>query len=209
MSSEQFSDLWRRLALALRDDDTVSAFGLMNEPHDMGGSNWKAISQAAVSAIRATGDQRLLLIAGDQWSKAHEFEKTNGKAWINDPLNHIAYEAHCYLDRDGSGRYELSYDGERLADSKFEERACKRLGCFIEWCRANNVKGFIGEYAVPSDDSRWLPMLERMQAAMREAGMEGAYWGGGEWWGAHRLSIQPTDGFTRHASPVEVLSRGR
>jgi len=206
VSRHHFADLWRRLALAFHDEPAVQSFGLMNEPHDMGVSNWHKISQVAVDAIRATGDTRQILVAGNDWSKAHRFAAANGpKAWIRDPADNIAYEAHCYFDRDGSGRYEKSYDQEAAGDSQLQERGEDRLRDFSTWCENNRVKGFIGEYAVPGNDPRWLQCLENFQSAMRAANMDGCYWAGGEWWGNYPLSIQPSAGFTQGAKALRVL----
>ena len=205
VTREHFVDLWRRLSLAFRDEPTIYAYGLMNEPHDMGKSNWKAISQAAVDAIRGGNDFHRILVAGDGWSKAHRFEEANGSAaWIRDSANNIAYEAHCYFDRDGSGRYANSYEEESGADADLVGRGERRVQSFAQWCARNGVRGFVGELAVPAADSRWQPGLERALAAMKRAGLEGCYWGGGEWWGDHPLSIQPTAGF-RTPSPLMAI----
>lgn len=208
VSREHFADLWRRMAIAFRDESTISGFGLMNEPHDMGGSNWPEISQAAVDSIRATGDTRLILVAGNDWSKTHHFTNANGpKAWISDPADNIAYEAHCYFDRDGSGRYELSYERELAIDPNLEQRGVERLSVFTNWCEQNQVRGFIGEYAVPQNDVRWHSSLAKFQAAMHRAGIVGCYWAGGEWWGNYALSVQPTANFTEDARVLSVLMK--
>jgi endoglucanase len=208
VSRQHFADLWRRIAKAFRDEPGVHGFGLMNEPHDMGASNWHEISQTAVDAIRATDDRRLVLVAGDNWSKAHQFGECNGpSAWVRDPAGNIAYEAHCYFDRDGSGRYELSYDRELAADPELEQRGEKRLARFTDWCDKNHVRGFIGEYAVPTNDARWLTMLARFQTDMRRAGFEGCYWAAGEWWGSYPLTIQPTLDFTKSSPALAILMK--
>ena len=118
VSREHFTDLWRRLSQAFADEPAVYAYGLMNEPHDMGASSWKTISQSAVDAIRGRGDRKRILVAGDGWSSAPRFAEFNGnRAWINDVERNIAYEAHCYFDEDGSGHYASGYEAE-LARSK-------------------------------------------------------------------------------------------
>jgi endoglucanase len=189
-----FADLWVRLSQAFRNEPAVYAYGLMNEPHDMGRSDWKAISQAAVSAIRAEGDAKLILVPGTGWSAAHRFGEINGAAWINDPAGNVMYEAHCYFDKDNSGKYALSYDAEQKLDPDLAARGAKRLEPFVQWCKANGVRGFVGEFGVPGDDARWLPVLKGFATALDHARMGGCLWGGGEWWGEYKLSAQPTAG---------------
>ena len=53
------------LAIILVAMGLVIIFGLMNEPHDMGQSSWKSISQTSVDAIRKIDKWTTLLVAGD------------------------------------------------------------------------------------------------------------------------------------------------
>src|SRR5699024_9829415 len=130
-----FADLWVRLSQAFRNEPGVYAYGLMNEPHDMGRSDWKGISQAAVSAVRAAGDAKLILVPGNGWSSAYRFAEVNGAAWIKDPAGNVMYEAHCYFDKDSTAKYPLSYDAERAADPELEARGAKRVEPFAQWCK--------------------------------------------------------------------------
>jgi endoglucanase len=208
VTRRHFADLWQRLSRAFHDESAVYAYGLMNEPHDMGSSDWKAISQAAVDAIRGEKDRKLILVAGDHWSNSHRFAEFNGEqAWIKDPVNHVAYEAHCYFDHDFSGRYELSYDKELARDPKLEDRSEDRLKPFVRWCQSNRVRGFLGEYGVPGNDERWQKMLARFVRALDDAGMDSCYWAAGEWWGDYPLSIQPRRDFEQAAPQLRILKR--
>ena len=66
-----FADLWSKLGAEFGGDPGIRAFGLMNEPHDMGGATvWPAAAQAAVDAVRASGASENILVAGDAWSSA-------------------------------------------------------------------------------------------------------------------------------------------
>ena len=67
---EAFADFWRRLAGELAGDPAVVGLGLMNEPHDMGSADWKAISQAGADAVREVNQNAHLVVAGDGWSSA-------------------------------------------------------------------------------------------------------------------------------------------
>jgi endoglucanase len=208
VTRQHFADLWRRLSREFHNEPAVYAYGLMNEPHDMGSSDWPAISQAAVDAVRGEKDNKLILVAGDHWSNSHRFAEINGaRAWIKDPANQTAYEAHCYFDHDFSGRYELSYDKELARDPKVEERSEDRLKPFVRWCRSNRVRGFLGEYGVPASDERWQKVLARFLQALDDASMDSCYWAAGELWGDYPLSIQPRRDFQQAAPQLRILER--
>jgi endoglucanase len=207
VSRQHFADLWRRLSEVFGKEPAVAAYGLMNEPHDMGASDWKAISQAAVDAIRATDDRKLILIPGNSYSNSHHFARINGpRAWIRDRANQVAYEAHCYFDQDYSGTYRKSYDEELTRDPHLAERCVQRLRPFIDWCTANGMRGFLGEYGAPGKDPRWLEIVRQFLHTLDWAGMESCYWAAGEWWGDYPLSLQPRDDFRTPASQLKIVA---
>ena len=188
---EDLADLWRRLALAFRGRTEVLAYGLMNEPHDMGRSSWKEISQAAVNAIRLVDDHTWICVAGDQWSHAHRFEEINGaQTWIRDPAERTVYEAHCYFDFDSSGRYRLSYDDELKLDPNVAMRGRTRIASFVRWLQRNNAHGLLGEAGVPLGDRRWVPLMADLSKEARRANIPVIVWAAGEWWDDYPLSIQ-------------------
>jgi endoglucanase len=203
-----FADLWRQLAKAFKDEPAVYGYGLMNEPHDLGRSDWKAISQAAVDAIRAEADTKRILVGGDSWSSATRFAEVNGpRAWVKDPAGNVAYEAHCYFDADYSGQYKKTYDAELAADRKLPTRGADRVAPFVRWCRANRVPGFLGEFGIPAADARWREVLSGFLRELDRAGMDGCWWAAGEWWGDYPLSLQPRKDFTEPAPQLAVLTR--
>jgi cellulase (glycosyl hydrolase family 5) len=116
-----FADTWRRLALAFTTTPGLLGYDLMNEPARVQptGSTaertWETFSQAAVAAIRSTGDRHVVFIEGYPWSAAADWSRHHPRPWISDPLGKIRYEAHAYWDADRSGRYSLSYADERAA----------------------------------------------------------------------------------------------
>lgn len=111
------ADFWGRMSRAV-DNPAVIGLGLLNEPtrlaadgHD-GAMMWQRAAQEAVDAIRATGDTRAILVSGyipmgpPSWGLMHP------TAWIDDPIDRVAYESHAYFDHDGSGHYWMSYADE-------------------------------------------------------------------------------------------------
>jgi aryl-phospho-beta-D-glucosidase BglC (GH1 family) len=109
----QFATLWQLLSASFRANPGVVGYDLMNEPVGMSGpAAWEQASQAAVTAIRQSGDTKLVLVPGYNWSGAQQWTSQHPRAWITDPANNIRYEAHHYWDRDNSGAYVNSYASE-------------------------------------------------------------------------------------------------
>ena len=113
-----FASLWRNLSTAFKANAGVAGYGLMNEPVGMAGpAAWEQASQAAVTAIRDTGDSKLVLVPGYNWSGAQQWASQHPRAWISAPYAHIRYEAHHYWDRNNSAAYLSSYAAE-VADAE-------------------------------------------------------------------------------------------
>jgi hypothetical protein len=73
---------------------------------------WEQASQAALSAIRANGDTKLVMVPGYQWSGVKQWAAQHPRAWITDSANNYRYEAHHYWDSDSSGTYNRTYQEE-------------------------------------------------------------------------------------------------
>jgi len=128
----RLADVWSKLATATRDESSVVGYDLLNEPITLaargsdGARLWEQASQAAVDAIRATGNRRTIAVTGyGQTGPAHLGE-LHPRAWIDDPVHRTVYEAHAYFDGDSSGHYTASYATElgRLPQSG---RTCRVL----------------------------------------------------------------------------------
>ncbi len=185
-----FADVWSRLAAHLRHRDCIWAWGIMNEPYAMGPHTWKTTAQQGIHAIRAHDMSRPILIGGDAYSGAHSWLRYSADLHdLADPANDLIFEAHQYFDADHSGRYVGTYDEE----GAYPDAGVDRLRPFVGWLQQHGLRGFIGEYGVPDDDPRWLVVLDRMLAYMREHNLPGTYWAAGPRWGAYKLrsNIRP------------------
>jgi hypothetical protein len=173
----------------------------------MGQANWKAISQSVLNAIRVNQDDKLVLIPGDSWSSANRWISVHGPAaWIQDPANNFAYEAHQYFDSDESGTYRLSYDAELARNADLLNVGKTRVSHFLGWCESNRVRGIVDEFGIPYNDPRWAAVLDNFLGVLDAAGMDGAYWAAGEWWPVtDLLSIQPTANFTQDRPQMATL----
>ena len=206
VTGADLADFWSKMADEFKDEPTVVAYDIMNEPHDMGVANWNQISQQVVNAIRLKDPNKLIMIPGNQWSNATNWASINGAtSWISDPGNNFWYEGHEYFDSPYSGTYNESYDQELAANPDLANIGVTRLTPFVNWCTANNVKCYVGEYGIPNTDSRWLTVLDNFLNALDQAGLPGTYWAAGEWWGSYPLSVQPTNGFTTDAQQLPTL----
>lgn len=194
LTDEHLADVWARLAEAFADESAVVGWGIMNEPNGLtdppeGPTTWQSASQAAVDAIRATGDDRAVFVAGDQWGGAKGWAVKNGDPWIEDPADNVVYEAHYYFAPDNSGRYEESY-AELDADARGRghvdllERIEDELGDFVEWLELHEQRGFVGEIGWPSgeDEELWNAAGERAFEVLDAAGIGATYWATGEYW---------------------------
>lgn len=206
VTPEHLINLWVRLSRALGGNIGIDGWGLMNEPHGLGRVSWKNVSQAIVTALRKEGDKKRIFVAGDEWSNAQRWSEINGtKPWITDPLGRTVYEAHCYFDANGAGKYTRSFSREFDEDKRLMSRGVERVMPFIDWCSRNRVTGMIGEFGVPANDPAWEEVIRRFLSVVNDAAMEAVYWAGGEWWGRYPLSIQPTKNFTADSPLLKVL----
>ncbi len=209
VTSADFANFWVQISNLFKSEPTVVAYDLTNEPHDMGVANWATIAQTAITAIRQNGDNKTIMIEGNSWANAYYWPDVNGNApFITDPANNYYYEAHLYFDHDYSGTYAWTYDQELAND---EDPAfgpnvgADRVAPFVTWCATNNVPCYLGEFGLPNDDPRWLPVLDSFLAAVDAAKMPATYWAAGELWGSYPLSVQPTYTFTTDAEQLPTL----
>src|ERR1022692_708600 len=212
VTSADLADFWVKMSNVFKDEPAVVAYDLMNEPHDMGVANWGQIAQTVVTAIRANGDNKTIMMPGDGWSNATYWSTYNGSTpFISDSAKNYYYEAHLYFDSDFSGTYAETYDQELAANAQLAEVGATRLAPFVSWCTTNNVPCYLGEYGIPNDDPRWLTVLDNFLIALDQAGMPGTYWAAGELWASvpgcscSLLSVQPANDFTTDAEQLPTL----
>ncbi len=187
-----FASFWSKLAQAIGGSPALAGYDLMNEPHKLGNADiWPAAAQAAIDAIRGVDMTTAIYVAGDNWSSAGSFFRTNKTlGGLTDPADNLVYEAHIYFDRYGAGTYTETYD----AQGANPLLGVQRLQSFQKFLEANNARGFIGEVAVPKGDPRWLTVLDNFLGAAEAYGIDTAYWGGGPWFGNYALGPRGKSG---------------
>ena len=80
-----------------------------------------------------------------------------------------------------------------------------RVKPFVDWCNKYGKRGYIGEYGIPDDDSRWNTVLDNTLAYLQENGMGGTYWSAGHRWGDYKLAVHPTNNYTKDRPQMSVL----
>ncbi len=199
-------DVWKRLSDVFRDDENIYAYGIMNEPHDMGKYSWDPMAQAVVDTIRANGDNTAITIPHDNWTGAHSWP-ADREPWIHDPADHLFYEAHQYFDVDSSGTYKKTYDEEMTLQEDLVNTGVRRMQKLIDWSKKYHVRVFLGEFGIPGNDPRWFEVMDRFIACLDEAEIDSAYWSTGTWWGEDTMAVQPKDNFQTPAPQLATLKK--
>jgi len=218
VAASHLADAWRRLAEVFAAHDGIQGYGLMNEPWDLSSGTpqerdayWRSASQQAVDAIRATGDRTMVSIAGHTTSgqPRRGWDERHPTPWIRDPADNIAYEEHLYADADGSGIYARSLAEEtalavRDGHADVTARTIAAIRPFVDWCRRHGVRGYIGEFGVPTtgpDARGWAEIAEAVLDLADRTRTHLTWWATGELFGDYRLAPYVPG---RSGSPVDV-----
>jgi endoglucanase len=199
VSNASFGDFWSRLANEYKDNERV-IFGLMNEPNTMPTEQWRDAANTAIVAIRNTGATNLILVPGNAWTGAHSWTQNwygtpNSVAMLGivDSGNNFAFDVHQYLDDNSAG------DDPGIVSATIGQQ---RLVQFTNWLRANNRRGFLGEFAVANStigtsgsqigDEAIHNMLNYIEANS-DVWLGWTWWAAGPWWGNYMFTLEPTN----------------
>ena len=174
----------------------------MNEPHKQTALEWVQTDNAIAAAIRATGATNKIIFQGIAW---HGAWTTSGNAThmlkAYDPGNNYAFEAHQYLDRDGSDTSPTCVAGS----------GAKRLEPFTTWLQRYGLQGIIGEVGWAANDGctiEGMALLDHWRAATTSTAAGGyiglTYWTVGPWWqDSYRYLAEPRP-FPAGAEPAQL-----
>jgi hypothetical protein bacD2_14123 len=205
LTKEHLADVWIKLACEFKDYKNIWGYDIMNEPYAMEQSApWFDMAQATINAIRTVDRKTPIIISGDSFSSALLWvQYSDNLRNLVDPENNLVFQAHTYFDKDGSGTYKNSYDGEEATP----QTGVQRVKPFIEWLKRYNKRGILGEYGVPDNDPRWLTVLDNMLKYIFENGVSGTYWSAGPRWGDYSLAVQPDNNYTTDRPQMSVLEK--
>jgi endoglucanase len=165
-----FTDYWQKMAQHYKGNKGIYGLALCNEPHDMSANglsstyNWMAAAQEAIDAIREVDMNVPIIVNGCDYGASYGWTSWNRSYILKDlvdPGNNLLYEAHCYLDQNGTGIY--ANDTNRTLTPN--QRGPVYLKPFVDWLRANSKRGIIGEMGVPPNrgatpDQYWLDCFD-------------------------------------------------
>ena len=181
-------NLWTKIAKEFLPKNNIYAYSLMAEPSNMLSSVWAKTIQKVISSIRVIDTKTILLIEGNNYSNAATWVEYNDELKnLQDPANKLLFNAHCYFDKDFSGRYKTNYD----EDGATECTGVERVMPFINWLKENNLNGFIGEFGVPKNSKQWMQVMNNFLEYIHDNNLGACYWAAGQWWKDYPLSIQP------------------
>ena len=202
LTKEAFADVWRKLATEFKDFTNIWGYDIMNEPYGMDYADWKEYAQAAIDAIREVDTETPIVIEGCQYASASNWPTLSDDLKdLTDPSDKLVFSAHCYFDNQSSGLYDGTYD-EEVTNAQVH---INRLSKWVDWLKENNKQGILGEFGVPRDDARWLMMLDEVCAYLKENGVSGTYWVGGNGYANDEVSIQPVEDYTVERAQIRVL----
>lgn len=186
-----FADFWSKMCLQYKDNPKV-VFNLVNEPNGLPTEQWVAGANAAIAAIRSAGCAHMIHVPGNAWTAAFHWNSNwygtaNSVAMLKivDPGNNFLYEAHQYIDSDGSG------GGKECVSATV---GSQRLAVFVNWLRANGKRGFIGEIGAPNTPLCQSAMTDMIKYMDANADVIGGWiwWAGGPGWSqTYQLSLEP------------------
>ncbi len=202
-SNARLANLWAQIANRYKNNPYVW-FDLMNEPHQQNALEWVKTSNAIAAAIRATGGSNKIVFQGTAWDGAWTWQSSGNATQMlkaYDPGNNFAFEAHQYLDRDGSGTSPACVAGTGAA----------RIEPFTTWLRKYGLHGIIGEVgwaANPDCTTEGIALLTAWQAALTSTPAGGyiglTYWAAGPWWPDGYMYLAEPRPFPSGTEPVQL-----
>jgi endoglucanase len=234
-----FSNFWSQFVSYIDASTTCPVYGwdLMNEPNGMptsttpsnynNGSSVTTMEQAAITAIRATGDTHYIVAETDSYAGLQAFVSqygANPTPWLSDPLSKTYYSFHYYFDGDHSGNY--SGANQSLAGSGLSVfQAGIYLATVAQWAIANNVyiasttqpAIWIGEYGVPNVTTPigggqtityqdYLTSENDFLNVMDQYNIAGTQWAAGSWYSSP-TALSPANGYTQDADQMQVVGK--
>lgn len=210
-------DFWYSLIeqTVVKGNHKNALYGIMNEPHNIisakentakAGEEWAQIAEAVIYAIRAIDKKSPIIVPGYQWSSAELWEEYNPTIHnLNDIDHMIVFEAHCYFDKDSSGKYNEWCDDPNPENcpppgywpygEDDTDVGVHRVKPFVEWTDKHKARGFVGEFGIPYPKTpdwpdginedfyfKWKDTMTNFMDYLEEKGKPYCYWAGGDWW---------------------------
>jgi endoglucanase len=207
-SNARLANLWAQIANRYKGNSYVW-FDLMNEPNQQTALEWVKTDNAIAAAIRATGATNKIIFQGTAWQGAWTWVSSGNATQMlkaYDPGNNYAFEAHQYLDGNGSGTSPTCVAGS----------GATRLNPFTTWLQANGLQGIIGEagWAANNDcANEAAALLAAWKAAPASTSTGGyigfTYWAAGPWWADNYMYLAEPRPFPTGPEPAQLTTLKR
>jgi endoglucanase len=204
-SNARLANLWAQIASRYKDN-TYVWFDLMNEPNKQTALEWVNTANAITAAIRAAGATNKIVFQGTAWEGAWTWTSSgNAKQMLKayDPGNNYAFEAHQYLDLDGSGTSPTCVAGSGAA----------RLEPFTSWLQKYDLHGIIGEVGWAANTGCTIEataLLHHWQTATTSTSAGGyiglTYWAAGPWWPDGYMYLAEPRPFPNGPDPPQLVA---
>jgi endoglucanase len=208
------ADVWAKLAAHYKNEPTVWAYDLMNEPYN--DTDWLAHAQQSINVIRSVDPAKPIIVMPQDEGPTGYSTFTG----YTDPDNNLWYQVHVYFDHDNSGNYTGTYDQEEA----YPTIGIDRIAPFVDWCQSHatvsgQVRCLVGEYGIPggwsygdtkttygsaTTDPRWLTVLDTFLTYLDQNGMSATYWEAGPYGDSD--SVEP-DHLGAQRSQMAILEK--
>lgn len=201
----QYASFWKKMAREFKGFGNIYGYGIMNEPYELPQDvRWFDMAQLAIDSIRTVDAAHTIIVGGNHWSSAAKWQEVSDTLkYLEDPAGNLCFEAHCYFDQDNSGTYRYTYDEEGGTPGKGVEL----VRPFVEWLKANNLRGIVGEYGIPHNDPRWETTLDNFLGYLSDNGVNGAYWASGSRWTEDAEMIVQTHKTVEERPQLRVIEK--
>jgi endoglucanase len=203
VSNTRLARLWAAIADRYKNNPFVW-FDLMNEPNRQTALEWVKTDNAIAAAIRATGATNKIVFQGTAWEGAWTWESSGNATQMlkaYDPGANYAFEAHQYLDRDGSGTSPACVAGS----------GATRLAPFTAWLRKYGFQGILGEIGWADNagcTAEATALLDHWRAAATSTSAGGyiglTYWSAGPWWPDGYMYLAEPRPFPNGGDPAQL-----
>jgi hypothetical protein len=215
VTSDNLVDFWVKMSNVFVNDPTVIAYDLTNEPHDMGVANWSQIAQKVLTAIRANGDNKTIMIPGRRVEQrdllgplitaTRPSSPTPPTTTTMKPIEYFDSDfsgSLCGDLRPGTGRQSAYWPtvGVTRLIAVRELVQCQQRPLLSRRVRHTQQRCAMADRAEQLPEYAWII-----------AGMPGTYWAAGELWATvptcscSLLSVQPSNNFTTDAEQLPTL----
>ena len=218
LTPADLASMWSEIATHYANENTVYAYDIMSEPHDMpvaqSPSTYLTTAsstlayQASINAIRAVDMSHWIAEEFDNYAGAEYFTSlfgTNPTQWWVDPAYKTFLSFHYYFDSDHSGTYTIPYTSTNYTNIPTDVEP------LFNWAQSVGVPVYMGEYGIPngtsSDDLNWQKCMDYfLSIADAYENNIGTYWAAQNDYSSI-TSVQPTNNYTTDLPQVAIMEK--